>query len=269
MAYQEGTESLATGVQDYTITFPTAFTATPGVILPVVQNTSADATKYLLTTTVVDSSATDFTVRISGAPNTDNYELAWVAGDITTIFQAVSVLGIRMSQLAVQSAAPGDSDYFPMVSTASLPVTKRLTFSILYSLFVNYVATPPASPAAAGSIGDYSVDETAVYFHTGVQWGRIGLQLGSWDVDPTPIVQQEGVHTLASGNAAPTITFPDTFVSVVPTITSLVITNTVDATSLMLTAQVTAVGLSSFTIALVAAPDSANYKLYWQARQIT
>ena len=268
MAYQGGTTNLSSGVQDYTVTFPTAFTATPGVILPVVQNTSADAVKLLITAQVVASSATQFSVRISGAPNSNNYVLAWVAGDIATIFAAVSILGVRMSQLPVQSSAPGDNDYFPIVSTASLPVSKRLTFGVLATLFVNYVPTPPASPAAAGSIGDYATDTDYVYFHTGVQWGRIGLQLGSWDTGSAPIVQQEGTVTLVSGNAAPSFTFPVSFSGTTPAITGLIFGNTAGGTNLMLAGQVASVSLSGFSLALNAEPDNSTYTLYWQARQI-
>lgn len=266
MAYQEGAYNLTTGILDYTIPFPTPFTLAPGVVLPVVRNISADATKLLINATVVATTNADFTVRLSGAPNTNNYQLAWVAGDISTIFQAVSVLGIRMSQLSLQGNQPADADYFPFVSTVSLPVSKRITFGVLRGMFVNYVATPPASPAAPGDIGDYSVDTEAIYFHTGVQWGKLSLQLGSWDVPSAPVVQQEAQVTLSSGNAAPTITFPVPFTSV-PKISSLVFGNTVPGQNLMLSGFVTSVTLTNFSLALAGPPDNSTYYVNYTARQ--
>ena len=74
-----GVSSLTNGQTTQVIAVSPSFVGVPQVITVVVQNTSADATKFAIAATVVAKSVNGFTVQLTGAPNTANYTLGWVA----------------------------------------------------------------------------------------------------------------------------------------------------------------------------------------------
>jgi hypothetical protein len=268
MAYLEGTLGLTSGTQDYTIPFAPAFVATPDVVIAVVENTSADAVKFLITAHVVDKSATDFTVRLDSAPNSNNYVLAWVAGSASVIFQALVAGGRRISEIPLLTDDLLDGDYFPVVHTSPVPTTKRVLWSTIRSLFARRRSIPPPSPATSGSVFDISVDANYFYIRNGSTWGRVPLETSNWSNGSVFIPRQEGVQQLTSGNKIVTVTYPVAFSGSGTPRALWSIRNTASENKLILTGLLTAESLSAFELTLQSAPDSSNYYLYWESKLI-
>lgn len=264
MSYQSGNFPLTSAVVTYTVPFGAAFTVIPTIVIAVVSNVSGDGTKLSINAPIVGKTTTGFTIKLDVAPNTGNYVLEWIAGDASTFFQAVSVLGRRTSELRRRLTYPSDNSYLAFVNTADgLPVTETLAFSAFRSVFVRRVSAP-SGPASPGEIGDYAIDTTYVYLHNGVLWGRIGLQTQLWSTSSTWSHRRSGQFALPQGNQAPVVPFGASFATV-PKITSLVLGNTVPGANLFLAANVAAVTLTNVTLVLNAPPNNVNYYVNWTA----
>jgi hypothetical protein len=269
MAYQDGNAALTSGVQDYTIVFPSQFTTVPETVLAMVENTSGDPVKLMIRALVTAVNDQEFSVHLDTAPNTDNYRLSWLAADAATVIQMIGFTGRRLSQFPVVAGIE-DSDLIPMVRTEGLPYTGLLTGEQLRQAFVRQVA-PPASSAAAGQLGDFAIAPdtlfTWVYFHNGVQW-VVSKFSQDFDDATVPTATRKAVVSLAAGQKTPVITFATPFVGDPPVITALQVYNLSGDTVLRLHGMPTAVTVAGFTLNLSAAPDTTSYKLFYRAEQI-
>jgi hypothetical protein len=165
MSLVQGSQSLASGVDTASVVYPSAFAATPEVILVTVDNTSGDAVKLAICATITASSTTGFTVGLSQPTNTSNYNLVWYVSDTGTITDPgqLDLKGRRVSDLNVLNVV-GDDDYFPVVKAYPTPHTKRVKWSRLKTAFLQAVnplldssitvgATAPTSSADVGEPG--------------------------------------------------------------------------------------------------------------------
>ncbi len=264
MAFLINYQALTQDVVDVDVVFESELPSVPELVIAVVENLSADDPKYLLEAFVVAKSTTGFSIRLSAAPNTGNYSLAWVAGSSAVIFQTLAAFGVKISALSIHATALLDSDYFPFVHTNPIPVTKRLTWAVLRALFPNLKSGAPASPAAPGSYGDVAVSGVWFYAHNGTLWGRSRLFQTAWDVSAGDDPAQEGVTALVNGQKYIDIPFPVAF-SARPYL-KFSFRNLVDANTLMLTGLQISGNTTTARVQLNTAPDSGNYEIVWEAK---
>jgi hypothetical protein len=175
--FQQGLTSLTSGVASAAITFDEAFAAVPEVILAVVQNTSGDASKSLISAEVDSSSTSGFTVHLSAAPPTANYQLAWIAGSAAAIIQ---LAGRRLSDFPDLASGILDTDYLLITHTDTSPATMRLRWAVLRAFFPNLKSVIPGSPAASGQAGQIVISPKYIYTHDGTLWGQSARATSSW-----------------------------------------------------------------------------------------
>jgi hypothetical protein len=152
MSLVQGSQSLASGVDTASVVYPSAFAATPEVILVTVENTSGDAVKLAIGAVITASSTTGFTVGLSQTTNTANYNLVWYVSDTGTITELVQLAlkGRRVSDLNVLNVLAND-DYFPVVKAYPTPHTKRVKWSRIKAL-VEHAELNGIQGGAAGEL---------------------------------------------------------------------------------------------------------------------
>ena len=264
-SFQQGVESIGNGAATLAVVYPAAFSSTPDVVIAVVQNT-VTPNPTAITAEVTASSTTGFTVKFSSAPGDANYELAWVAGSATLMFDVVAQLGFRTSQLTEQVTNPLRADYFPMVHTSPVLRTVLIKWGTVYDMFGERVDVP-TSPNDSGELGQWAVDSKWYYTHDGTLWGRSPRQTEAWDwtdQQTTAVWGQEGQEMITEGVQTVTVAFSQAFGST-PLVTFDIQNVAVGGDKLLLTGILTAVSTTGFTVTLNALPDSANYCLNWRA----
>ena len=265
MNYLQGLSNLAANTQDGSIVFSSPFGAAPDVVIAVVENTSADAVKLLITVEVVAKDANGFTYRLSGAPNTTNYKLAWVAGSAAVLFQFTAV-GRKLSSLNSLESGILDDDYLPVVHLFPVATSMRLRFAVLKALFPNLVVEPPTDPTDPGQFGQMALGDNFFYLHNGVLWGRNTLQTSRWDLQSAPaaIPAQCYVTPLVQGQAYIIVPFGTPYATT-PLI-NFSFRNLVDGAGSVALSGVQTVGSTTgFRVDLNTAPPSGNYQMVWQA----
>lgn len=273
MAYQEGVENLQNGVGVYTITFPAAFSSTPDIVIPVVFNTSGDSPKRGLVAHVVDKDQNGFEVELDGLPDSANYQLSWIAGSLTSVFEAIQQ-GQRASTFPAVDGSLADQDKFLLLRFGPVIRTQTLSWEALREYFPNVVGQLPVAPTTSGAAGEIALP-TAVspwlFLHTGTLWGRIPVEVtaAGWSAQSAITSIREGLADLASGQTTHDIVFSEPFdIGVVPLVWCQ-IRNLVDDPFLVIIGTVTNVTHTGFRYIVHMAPDSGNYKLQYHARKST
>ena len=261
--FQQGLENIGNAAATVTVTYPAAFTTTPEVVIAVIQNT-VDGAPSAITAEVTTTTTTGFVVKLSASTNSVNYQLAWVAGSANLMFDVIAQMGFRTSQLAEQTSAPLDNDYFPMVITSPLLQTVLIKWSTVYGLFGRRVSAP-AAPGSSGDVGQWAADANWFYTYYDGVWGRSPRQTDAWDWNyPAGNVWgQEGRITMTSGQNTVSVVFDQEFGGT-PLVT-FSIENTATGDKLLLQGILTTVDYTGFTVTLNTAPDSSSYVLNWRA----
>jgi len=145
MSLLQGSQNIPDATDELEVLFPETLSETPGVILAVVENTSADPVKLAINATVTESSSAGFTVGLSQTTNSANYKLVWYVSDpgtLVSFINEVAFKGRRVSDLN-QQLTLSDEDYFPVVKAYPTPHTKRIKWGRLKgSLLASAVAFP-------------------------------------------------------------------------------------------------------------------------------
>ena len=264
--FQQGTQPIGSGITTVDVEFPLTFPGAPDIILAVVSNTSGDSPKFLIEADVVYKDAYGFTVQLTGVPDTNNYVLGWVAGSVEILYQALAKLGIKISALPMLLTEPGSDDYVPLVHTYPIPLTTRMTWGLIRSLFPGLIADPPASPAAAGVYGQMALDADGwLYVHNGILWGRTQLFQTSWDVTALGDDAQEGVVAMVQNQGYVDIVYPAAF-SVAPKVWFSIRNLSADANKTMLVGVQISGNTVGARIQLNTAPETGHYELVWRAQ---
>lgn len=267
MAYQSGEEAISDGVSTVSVVFAPAFGAEPDIVIAVVQNT-VDNPQLSIQAQVTAKSATGFTVDLDSATDSANYELSWLAGAASLVFEAVTKLGMRVGDLPRPARPPRGNDLLVMVQDGA---TVAVPFAHLESFFARSAA-PPSAPTDPGTAGQLAVDDTGFFAHNGTAWLRMG-PLGhatDWTISTamSAVPMQGGSHAFADLDTDAVVTFDESFPSdgAAPLVL-FSIRNTVDPTPTAITGVVTAVSLTGFTVEVSPAIDSDNHILDWVAFQ--
>jgi len=267
MAFQQGNQAIPNGASTITVTFPVAFTAPPDIIIPVIENTSADAPKYLFFGNVVAKDLFGFTVSFTGTNviTTGNYVLTWVAGSAAAILQVLQAMGVKISQLTALAADLKDTDYLPFVHTDPYPITKRLHWGVLRAFFPNLQQDPPANPNSPGEAGMLAIDDTWIYTHDGINWGRSQRYTAGWDATTGSVPEQSGQIALVQGQNYIDITYPTPFPANPRVEFSFCNFGGATDKQILSGLQVTQT-TTGCRIWINTGPDSPDYKLNWTAK---
>lgn len=268
--FAQGLENLSIGTTSYTVSLGATFAAAPDVVLVTVRNASSDDPISHINASVLGSTTTQFTVELDAAPESDNYQLAWIAGNADIVFQAVTTLsGVRASQLGHIGRKLKKTDFVIGVADNK---TVRVLISRFAELFMGKRTTPPSAPTAAGTAGELSWDNDYLYLHTGVKWLRFARtgDPGDWLLNAKNSVPatQAGVKTIGVGVQVVTVTYARAF-SGDPPLVNFTLENLVDATPAGLSGTITERTNAGFKVYLSSATATANYKLVWTATQIS
>lgn len=259
-AYQQGVQSIGDSVTSVSVTFPVSFTVAPEIVLTNIRNLT-DGTPLAIQATVTSKSSTGFSVVLSAATDGTGYELEWMAGSASIVFDVVAQLGSRVSTLSELTVLPDDDDYVPFVHKSPVVRTMILKWGTLYQAFGRKTSVP-ASPTDTGAASNWAVDANFFYTHDGVKWGRVPRQTANW-AQTLPAHIQQGQAAITNGASSVDVTFAEAFDSTPVIVFS--IQNTVAGNKLMISGMLTAASATGFTVSLNAAVDSGNYKLNWSA----
>lgn len=111
-SYEEGSQAITSGATSVIVNFAAAKTNSSYVIEGSIENTSADATKNVITFSPTVKTTTSFTVKLAGTVNTANYVLKWKVGSPPDkagnqiLFADVSVAGADAASLLISSSIP-------------------------------------------------------------------------------------------------------------------------------------------------------------------
>ena len=196
---QQGSVSIPDAAATLAVAFPLAFEETPGVLICSIENSSADVTKLVISAVVTAKSTTGFTVQLSEAVNSANYELHWYSGgvvpDTTLPVQARKITSFSRS-LNIE-----DPDLITVVRQYPVPHTRTVTWGSVRSQVlaaleptdVLFQAPAPATddPGTPGSFlypgGNY------LYFKTATEWKRFHLMTYGVIADDAPAADDPGV----------------------------------------------------------------------------
>lgn len=270
MAFQYGSLSLSDGETSYAdIPFPAAFAATPPVIIAIVENTSADVTKLLITATVVDKDNEKFTIELSGAPNSDNYTLVWLAGSNDLFFAAITQ-GRKITSIPTRSVPLSDDDKIPWVRMSPVPLLEMMTWQTVRQNFPNLAASAPAAPTDPGVANQIFLQDGRIFMHNGTRWVYTGVvDSSTWGGANVFTDFREDIIALTSGEQVQDITFLEAFETGTQLMITCQIYNVEAEDKLVLHGIVTSWDHTGFQLTLNAPPDSANYMVYYQARKLT
>lgn len=268
MAFLSGEEPIGLGETEVDITFTPAFGAAPDIVLAVVQNT-VDNPQLSIKAQVTAKDENGMTVNLDGTTDSANYVLAWIAGDAELVFQAVTKLGTRITDLPGPTRELRASDRLIVVMDG---VTRQVPFNTFESTFVKKVSTPPTTATETGNLGDFAFDTNNAYVHTGARWLRIpyGGHATDWTIAATNStkVTQAGTHAFADEDTEAVVVFDESFPSggSAPIINYSII-NKVDGSPTVISGVISAVSLTGFTLDVSPDIDSDNYILNWVATQ--
>jgi hypothetical protein len=234
--FQSGVTTLTNGATTVEVVFPIAFGIEPDTVIPVVQNISADGTKYIIGANVIAKSISGFTAGFDSPLASGNYTLAWLAGGSADVLDIVSTLNGRKLTSFDPANTMLQAFKLPMVAMSPVPHIELVDQDLFFSSVVGQAANVPAGPLD----GEREVLQLAVDDN----WLYVGLPF------PTPF---------ASGVA------PEVMVTLRNTLTG----SGADASKEILSHQVVASSLSGFTIAFSSPPTAANMVVYYMARQLS
>ncbi len=262
MSYQQGITPIPDGVDTLSVEFPAAYTATPELVLAIVENvTDVSPTSY--SAMVTAKSSTGFTVYLDGVTSTANYNLVWMAGSASLLYKVVTAVGLNVASTPYINGTPNANSYFVVVDMSGTPAVSRLKWSTVSTLFAKFVATPPSAPTDAGSLGEWSVDTKYLYTHDGTLWGRFPRTTSNWDIEAPSELVQEGTAALVADTRTITITFAEPFGG--PVLITFSFENVAVGTKQILTGLITARSQNGFTVTLNTTPDTDAYVMHWRA----
>lgn len=268
MAYQSGEEAIGNGAITVPITFAPPFGVEPDVVLVAIQNEVDDPA--LSIRAQVSAKGTDgFTAELDGTTDSANYVLAWIAGDADLVFQAVTKLGTRITDLPSSQREPRTQDRVIMVQDG---VTRQIPFGCFQSSFIGWTATPPVASSDEGIAGQVAFDADHAYLHTGSRWLRIpyGGDAADWTIPGYNSTKpaQGGIVSLNDTDTDTSVVYDDIFPSSggAPVV-NFTLANVTDVSPTNIYGIITATSITGFTVDYSTAIDTDNWKLYWQATQ--
>ena len=273
--YLEGTESITSGTTSVAVVFASSFDAVPLHVQPFVRNTSADATKRAIIALVTAVDEDGFTVQLSQATNTANYELVWHAGDTASILNSGEPLqGQALARAMPAGAISALRDFrIPILTpdNQGKPTLRSLTSANFWQS-IPFRAAIPSGPLAAGRDKslNLAIDNNWLYVGLQDRWARIPLDNGmNWDRQPyfVPFREAEVDVTYVADQVEHTFAFPTPFSAGELPRVLFTLTNTAAGPIDLLTATITETTLNGFTLTFSAAP-TADVQVYYMARQM-
>lgn len=273
--YLEGTESITSGATSVAVVFASSFDVVPLHVQPFVRNTSADVTKRAILALVTAVDEDGFTVQLSQATNTANYELVWHAGDTASILNSGEPLqGQALARALPAGPIASLRDFrIPLLTPDSQgkPTLRSLTSANFWQS-IPFRAAIPSGPLAAGRDKslNLAIDNNWLYVGLQDRWARIPLDNGmNWDSQPyfVPFREAEVGVTPVSLQVEYTFAFPTPFSAGELPRVLFTLTNLGTPPITLVTATVTETTLSGFTLTFSAVP-SADVQVYYMARQM-
>lgn len=275
--FQSGVTALSNSATQVDVVFPVEFTSTPDTIFPVVQNVSADGTKYIIVANVIAKSTTGFTAGLDAELTTGNYELVWMAGSSSDVVEMVSMLNGRKLTSFPPAATLRQRFKLPIIATTPVPHIELVDQDVFFGSVARRAANIPAGPLdGARNVLEFAVDDNWLYVGLPTRWGRLPLESGaSWSTQSFYRPFREGISTIVpvSGQQIYNVTFDTPFDSGVDPEIQVTLRNTLtgpgaDSNKEILAHQVVARSLSGFTIAFSSPPTVSNLVVYYMARQL-
>jgi hypothetical protein len=268
MAYQSGEEPIGDGDTAVSVTFTPAFVGEPAIVIAVVQNKTDDP-QLNLQAQITAKDNTGFTVALSGTTDSANYELSWIAGDADIVFQAVTKLGTRITDLPAPIREPRAADRVVMVQDG---VTRQIPFADYQASFMLKGSEAPTAATDGGTASEMFFDSENVYLHVGSRWLRIPYagHPTDWSIPAVMSTKpaQGGRVTLADEDTDVTVTYTYDFPSdSAAPLVFFSLKNTADVSPSAFYGNVTASSLAGFTVTFNEAIDSGNWIFDWFAIQ--
>jgi hypothetical protein len=180
--FQSGVTTLTNGATTVEVVFPIAFGIEPDTVIPVVQNISADGTKYIIGANVIAKSISGFTAGFDSPLASGNYTLAWLAGGSADVLDIVSTLNGRKLTSFDPANTMLQAFKLPMVAMSPVPHIELVDQDLFFSSVVGQAANVPAGPLdGEREVLQLAVDDNWLYVGLPTVWGRIPLESGtSW-----------------------------------------------------------------------------------------
>jgi hypothetical protein len=273
--FQTGTTPFNADATSVSVTFPTAFTTVPDVILAGVSNISSDGTKNFIGAEVVAKTEEGFTCLLAGTVNTSNYALVWMAGSDSDVLNAMAALsGRKLSSLPSAASLRSPSLLLPVLQQAPTPRMQVLSMDQFWAAVASRAVQAPTSATQGLTPGvplQLAVDNNWLYISGGTSWGRVQVDFSTaWNAQPfaTPFREKEVTLTAVSGQLAYTITFDTAFpVGVVPHVL-LSVADYTDSDKSILSWQITSRSNAGFEVTFSSPLPSSNVVVYYLARQL-
>lgn len=269
MALQSDLIPLGSGATTADISFLTPFPV--GVIPAVavwVENTSSVATNKLLINAYVSSAVpttrTGFTYVLDTPTDTNDYQLGYLAADVTTALAAVSLLGKRVTSMPLFTGTPSANDLVPFVSMWPMPQSQALSFGRMQELFPSALASEPTTPSASGTANQFGVFNGYFYIRDGSQFHRVGVSGADWGAADVATKRLSATVGLTTAQQVKSITYASPFTAE-PRVTFSIKNTSGDTDKLVLHGFQSAGSASGFTVTLNAPTDSANYSITYTA----
>lgn len=270
--FQSGLTDIPADALFVEVVFDVPFYAVPSVIIPVVQSVGASGIQYIIEAGVTDKSTTGFTVWFDVPPPTDEYKLAWVAGDSDVIEMLNALSGRKLTSFS-PAATMRRSFKIPFIFLSPTPHIELVDNATFDAGVVRKLPQVPAGPLEdIGLPMDMYSDDNWLYVRISDRVARIPLDnTTSWSLQPfyvpfreaeVTIVPSTGVRTFRIDYSTP---FADG--NVPKPLITLSDEGSVDVE--MVNALVTARDLSGFNVTFNSPPNSTTLKVYYMARQLS
>jgi len=267
-----GSIPLTSGQQVYNdIPFDVTFPTIPSVA-PVVMN-SQDLNPFAITAHLTGITTTTFSVELTVAPDTEEYQLVWMAAtNASSVGQAGQIMGQLFTDQPFLSRLPLDTDRIPIVSLESGAETRQLTWAQLRTLFPAIVAGVEG-PGDGGSQLSVSWSDGGRYLlvRYADSWRRFPAILDhNWAADYQIGPIRRGMVELQEGDLHVTVAFDPPFGGGPdPVIESCTIdaTDPTDLVKHLMWCMPVAISLTSVTFRLSGHVPEGQYRLHYRATQ--
>lgn len=262
---------LVNGQTAYTVPFGVTFSTAPAVVLAMVRN-YVDATPLLpIDAQPEPATTTDVVINLAAAPDSNNYVMDVIAGDVAAMFAQVDAKRRAVTQLEIMERLPQNGTRFVGVDMSPVPEAVAYEWETIAQAFIKVGSVAPGSPSAAGSAYTLYFDPSTgnLYMRSGTHWWRMGMKANNWAIADAVPNEQYGRHECTPGVKMQTITFPQPYVldtgdNRLPVVTCTM-ANLAVGTVFIIHGEIRALSLTGFTFELNTAPDSADYAIHWRA----
>jgi hypothetical protein len=272
--FQSGRQTISNSATTVTVTYPIAFVAAPALVLPTISNTT-DGTPLALACTITSVTASGFTVKLSQAANSANYELVWAAGDeraTLAIFNSLSARSVASFPATGDMRSPF---LLPCLATSPVSGLKPVSSDTFWNAVPQVAARPPSFAGDAVNVPvALHVDELGGYLYIsgGSKWMRVAVDgSGNWSATSFFVPFREGFITLEPDGSETEfdITFAKAFTSGnAPVVDfSLQIPDGETEPTLLSAMLKGDTTLTGFTL-LFSAPLTHNVRVNYMARQL-